>query len=365
MKTLTVLFLLFAGMAQAATYYISPTGSGTDGKSFATAWREFSGIRGLQPGDTIYIGQGTYQTAPRIEVDGVVLRKSRLAGYDGPVTINCAAGAQIRVWARNVTIDGVDRDRFTIRVARSDGNPCIYVGYGSYDAAGSVLKNFTIQGVNTSPTAAGVGMNVYSDGVTLENLKFIGNPGEDQLGMFQGGTVRNCDFSGQTDSGTTVHRDVISVYPGPSGSQKLLIEDSYFHDAQTDTIILLTDYETVYSQVEIIGNTFWNLDTCIKWDSRNPVNANTRIAITDNRWGFANIWIAGTSPKIVETGTVKIGNPDATPVPTPPATLTPTPTPRPTATATPAPTPTATPQIIHIPAGEYKIRIEGAVEIER
>ena len=36
MKTLTLLFTIFCGMANAATYYISPTGSGTDGKSFAT-----------------------------------------------------------------------------------------------------------------------------------------------------------------------------------------------------------------------------------------------------------------------------------------------------------------------------------------
>lgn len=361
MRTLTAIFFVFCGLANAATYYISPTGSGTDGKSFATAWREFSAIRNLAPGDTIYIGAGSYQTAPRIETEGVVLRKSRLTGYDGPVVIDCSKGAQVRVWARNVTIDGVDRDRFTIRVARSDGNPCIYVGYGPYDASGSIIRNLTIQGVNTSPTAAGVGMNVYSDGVLLENLKFVGNPGEDQLGMFAGGTVRNCDFSGQTDSGTTVHRDVISVYPGPSGSQKLTIEGCYFHDSETDTIILLTDYSTVYSTVEIVGNTFWNLDTCIKWDSRNPVNANTRIALINNRWGNANIWLAGTSPKIVESGTVRITSPDATPSPTLTPTLTPTSTPRPTATATPAPTP----QIIRLPAGEYKIRLSGEMEIER
>ncbi len=54
---LTIILLVIASQTMATSYYISPSGTNTDGRSFATAWREFSGIRGLQRITIERIGQ--------------------------------------------------------------------------------------------------------------------------------------------------------------------------------------------------------------------------------------------------------------------------------------------------------------------
>ena len=50
--------------AMATTYYLDGSvGTSGDGRSWATAWKSFSNITGLQPGDTVYVSGGTSSQA--------------------------------------------------------------------------------------------------------------------------------------------------------------------------------------------------------------------------------------------------------------------------------------------------------------
>ncbi|MDA8326192.1 MAG: hypothetical protein M0033_08225, partial [Nitrospiraceae bacterium] len=57
-----ITFLFLTGAAMAATYYVSPSGSDSNsGISTSAPWATFShAISSLQPGDVLYLMDGTY-----------------------------------------------------------------------------------------------------------------------------------------------------------------------------------------------------------------------------------------------------------------------------------------------------------------
>ena len=108
MKKLSSLFfvfiLLFAHIAMATTYYVSTTGSDTDNGSSSAPWATFShAISFLQPGDTLYIKDGTYNQSLTVTVSGTSGNPITIKALnDGAVTID---GQNVR---RPCDISGVD-----------------------------------------------------------------------------------------------------------------------------------------------------------------------------------------------------------------------------------------------------------------
>jgi hypothetical protein len=84
----------------ASAFYVDPaaTGSG-NGTSWANAWRDFGSVRwsSIGPGDTLYIGGGTYD-APSFVVGAsgvggapISIRPGRNPGHNGAVIFNYAS----------------------------------------------------------------------------------------------------------------------------------------------------------------------------------------------------------------------------------------------------------------------------------
>ena len=120
-----VLFLFCALIclnARAATYYLdSSVASSGNGLSWSTAWKNFSNITGLMPGDVVNISGGasgqTYNTGEFLSASGssgnpVTYKVATDAGHNGVVTINSTGGNQF-IWSNPsqgysqwVTFDG-------------------------------------------------------------------------------------------------------------------------------------------------------------------------------------------------------------------------------------------------------------------
>lgn len=93
---------VFGTSAQAATYYLDcAVASSGNGSSWATAWKNFSNISGLNPGDTVMISGGStsqicttgdYNSVSGTQASPITYQVSSDAGHNGTLTIN-ATGA--------------------------------------------------------------------------------------------------------------------------------------------------------------------------------------------------------------------------------------------------------------------------------
>ena len=94
---LILTMILWASSAQAATWYVdSAVGTSGTGTSWAAAWKNFSNIKGLQPGDVVNISGGTvsktYNTGEFLSASGtaaapITYQVSAEAGHNGMVNI--------------------------------------------------------------------------------------------------------------------------------------------------------------------------------------------------------------------------------------------------------------------------------------
>jgi hypothetical protein len=142
---LALLMLLWSEATQAATYYASPSGSGTTCSSgspctTSTGLNNAGGLGKLQPGDTLILKNGTYTGSSGMlfvnNIDGNSSQRITIqAETDGSVTLNGQAA--------NVPIDIVDSSYVTVtgfnaynsssdtcKIRGSDGTP--YPWYDSY-----------------------------------------------------------------------------------------------------------------------------------------------------------------------------------------------------------------------------------------
>ena len=214
---LVVLLMGMCGSAFATNYYVSKNGSNSGGTSWSSAWSEFDQINwgAVKPGDTVNIDGGssgmTYTTKLVTQASGtssamVNVKRSTESGHNGTVTCQ----AQIKVWSKYVNFDGGDNSKFLVPAV--DSMCPFFVGYGSSnDAYGSIISNVQLN--QNYATEWGVSMEIYSDETTIRGCKFVKSAGEDQISIITTGdvTIDGCEFTGQQDSGTTVHRDVMSV----------------------------------------------------------------------------------------------------------------------------------------------------------
>lgn len=117
---LTTIFL--ASSAQAATWYVDNTATGANnGTSWTNAWSSISAIRGLSPGDTVYISGGasgkTYNGIPDWQPPSgsagnpITFAVGQDAGHSGMVTISSSGSSGTNAFLllntpRHITING-------------------------------------------------------------------------------------------------------------------------------------------------------------------------------------------------------------------------------------------------------------------
>ncbi len=150
-----------------AVYYVSPSGSGTDGRSWATAWRNTSLIDWsvIRPGATIMLDGGTsacdvspYDFKPSSPGPGVTCgqRYAPLPVGQNDITIERSAAAG---HDGTVVIDG-GRD-----------TPLPYCGQARYSAAGGAITGIDLNGhsgvVVDGMTRGGIVVRGAQDGVSM------------------------------------------------------------------------------------------------------------------------------------------------------------------------------------------------------
>ena len=106
---------------EAGKWYISKNGSGSNGRTWATAWTELNKIdwSKVQAGDTIYLDGGTTKTdyvstlltaKGGTESKRIIITRSNDVGRDGIVSV-----VSLQINDPYITIDGLDWDKFIIK----------------------------------------------------------------------------------------------------------------------------------------------------------------------------------------------------------------------------------------------------------
>ena len=115
-----------------AVYYLSPSGNdGSSGTSPGAAWKSFSKVKALLPGDTLVVGDGTYTLATT-----------------GLPRIDCASGSHSGTAAKPITIRAANERRAWLKSDGHDAlfmNACSYwnvVGFYATSADNSTVKEY-------------------------------------------------------------------------------------------------------------------------------------------------------------------------------------------------------------------------------
>lgn len=182
---LVLALALCAGTAQAATWYVTPTGSG-DGSSWVSASADLRGVlTAASAGDAVWVAKGTYSPGPASE-DTFLLKKG-LKVYGG--FLGGEATLEARDWKANGTI--------------LDGRGInAHVVTGGTDAASddTTLDGFTVTGGNAVKGGGGGMYNSHSS-PAVAHCVFKGNNADDGGGMLNSSsspTVAYCTFEGNT-----------------------------------------------------------------------------------------------------------------------------------------------------------------------
>lgn len=122
---LITIMILWATSAHAANWYVDNTATGSNnGTSWANAWKNFSNITGVKPGDTVYISGGTngqtynvgtsdFLSASGTSGNPITYKVSTESGKNGMVTIVGPGAGYSFIWANSsqgygqwITVDG-------------------------------------------------------------------------------------------------------------------------------------------------------------------------------------------------------------------------------------------------------------------
>lgn len=117
-----LLLLLSRCSLQAATFYVSTTGSDTAAGTAAAPWRTIQhAVDAAQPGDTVLIGAGTYREV-------ITIRKSGTA--TAPLTISAAPGAHVIISGADLLKEGWSKAEGTQdQIYVHDWNYIFPIGY--------------------------------------------------------------------------------------------------------------------------------------------------------------------------------------------------------------------------------------------
>lgn len=174
---LLLMIMAFASFANATVYYVSPTGSGTDGLSWETAYTSPAAALAGSPiaGDEVWVKQGTYVSASTLSWKTGInfyggftgtesLRNERssdasltiLEGTNTNRVLNAPAMASPTTW-----------DGFTIQKGLATGG-----GAGAFLQKNAILQNCIVQNNTTTDHGGG---GIYIQGLTsdADSIKVI------------------------------------------------------------------------------------------------------------------------------------------------------------------------------------------------
>jgi len=205
----------------AANYYVSTSGSNSDGRSWSTAWNELSQINWstVQPGDTIYIDGGSTACARTTTVTG------------SSATPRSSSGGSCGITYRTMLTpgkEGTTSNPITIKLSTESGRngtaiffggrstPVPYCGQSGYSYTAGLRqlidfrgkKNLVIDGskwggIKVYGGVYGVGLSSTSENLVLRHLEIFdnGNSGPDLPGIALSGTNVSLERSIVHDNG--------------------------------------------------------------------------------------------------------------------------------------------------------------------
>jgi hypothetical protein len=207
-------------------WYVSTSGSGADGKTWATAWNELDRIdwNVIEPGDRIEIGGGTY-TKRLVPTKGgtanarITIERSTEIGHDGKVTFDFTNTPTPEYWSGYVTIhqpyltiDGKDWNKFDW-IADSS---CLFILDDNEDADAFTLKNVRMSGY-ANPDNGGTTMCIFSGSLAMDRVWF----GK------QVGAEDHIKFVTSSHSSLKVEHSVFTPWISINGSHSDLIEQCW------------------------------------------------------------------------------------------------------------------------------------------
>jgi len=92
-------------------FYVSRAGNNSDGKTWATAWKDLDQINwsAISPGATIYVGEGTYTTSLRVEKSGTSGHPITITGVGKVVVDGPGSGAGVSIRDKQyVVVSGLE-----------------------------------------------------------------------------------------------------------------------------------------------------------------------------------------------------------------------------------------------------------------
>lgn len=205
--------LLSAAASHATVRYVAVTGSGTDGLSWATAYKTIDAAvdaTSLADGDEIWVKQGTYGTGATLYVEKAV---KIYGGYTGSgntrvldASLTVVTGINMATHCFDVSANAVI-SYFTITKGRASGSSPSDDGGGMYihDCAAQVAN--CVFNANTATRAGGAISLRNADGATISDCTFTANHGEEGGGAIymyaSEATIDSCQFedneAGDTD----------------------------------------------------------------------------------------------------------------------------------------------------------------------
>ena len=323
------------GWAEAATYYVRTDGNNScngttdsSGSSGNCAFRTIlKGLQTAQAGDTITVHAGSYT--------GETLKSQRSGLSGSPITLQAYTGETVTISRIDIPHSYNALSGLTINSYGSFANAGISVTgnnntisgnriIGACDTCGSggetpctgmylsgsnnLITNNIFDGMNNG-TSTGFGQAIYiavgssSNTMTHNTIKNANTPG--RLFEFYGDGHRfaSNEVFGSVDRWcSAVHADIFQGFGSPSSN--MLIEDNYFHDMDSQWV-MLADCPACGGQQGVINH----------WTFRNNVFANitqsgfiksSYISFHNNT--FYNVGSSGGNPLIFSTDSEGWGN---------------------------------------------------------
>jgi hypothetical protein len=274
-----LLIFILAGSCLAADYYVSPSGTGTDGKSWQTAWSGLDKIswQSVNPGDTVWIDGGpggiTYASGLSVSKAGtsqarITIKRSTASGHDGKVTVQ----DNFEISAPYITIDGGDRDKFWLET--KGGYGIRVLDNADYFVLRSVYLRGDLAYVEAHPDGWGTLFYSTSMNTNISHCGFYETNGEDQVKFNSAGklVIEDSVFHGLR-SIRDQHADAVQ-FDGPGGTD-LVVRRNMFYDNPTDCFML--NDRTKLGNLYFSHNIFDGVADAVKFQEAESITANNNI----------------------------------------------------------------------------------------
>jgi len=332
-------FRLPPGAAAAGNiYYVSTSGKDAWPGTLAQPWRTIQhAANRLQPGDTVYVRQGTYHEQVKPVYSGTADADITYRVYTGEVATLDGTGFQPPAYDPDALSGLFEVDSLSyLRVSGLHiANAQWYTNTAGLLVQGSDVLHpssyITIEGVSTYNTASsGIGI-WFGDHVQVgdNRIEQAGNYRPSQAGYQEcltvsesqdfavyGNTVLNCrkegicakqSHHGQVYGNRVWNTDAVGIYidaegtPGGDGGSDIAVFDNVVHDTATNGIALATETGGLLDDVRVYNNVSYHnqlvgvqLSNCC--DFSGPIAHPLHNIVVINNTLYANGWTTSTSP---------------------------------------------------------------------